>query len=302
VAVTNKMNSNSTTNSAFSLLPQFLREPKAALQLVIFALCLGVLYFQTFKGMIYDWVHLPDFSYGFFIPLISLYFVWERRNRLHQLPVSPVNSGLLLMLFGLCLFLLGNLASESFTMRISFLFVLSGIVLFVLGFSHLKTLLLPIVYLLFMIPIPSILLQKITFPMQLFASDISELSLKALGVPVFREGNIIHLSSATLQVAEACSGIRSLIIVLAIGTLFAYYGTTIAWKRVVLMLSCFPIAIVINALRVSTTGVLAHYYGISAAEGFFHESSGYLFLLVAFALLFLLGIALSKIPYFSGKS
>lgn len=244
--------------------------------------------------MVYDWVHLPDFSHGFFIPLISLYFIWERRDKLERLPVSPANSGILVILLSLCLLLVGNLASESFTMRFSFLFVLSGIVLFLLGWPHFKTLLFPIAFLIFMIPIPSIFLQKITFPMQLFASNVAEFSLKMLGVPVLREGNIIHLASTTLEVAEACSGIRSLISLLALGTVFAYFSKKRFWVRALLILSCFPIAILVNALRVSATGVLANYYGTSVAEGFFHGFSGYILFLIAFALLLLLGFLLSK--------
>lgn len=281
-------------NSTARALPQFFKKPGTLLQVAICALCLGVLYFQTFRGMVYDWVHLPDFSHGFFIPLISLYFIWERRDKLERLPVSPANSGILVILLSLCLLLVGNLASESFTMRFSFLFVLSGIVLFLLGWPHFKTLLFPIAFLIFMIPIPSIFLQKITFPMQLFASNVAEFSLKMLGVPVLREGNIIHLASTTLEVAEACSGIRSLISLLALGTVFAYFSKKRFWVRALLILSCFPIAILVNALRVSATGVLANYYGTSVAEGFFHGFSGYILFLIAFALLLLLGFLLSK--------
>ena len=186
-------------------------------------------------------------------------------------------------------------------MRCSFLIVLTGIVLFLLGWKHFEVLLFPITFLMFMIPIPSILLQKITFPMQLFASNVAEFSLWAMGVPVLREGNIIHLASTSLEVAEACSGIRSLISLLALGTVFAYFSKKLFWERAVLILSCFPIAILVNALRVSATGVLANYYGMSVAEGFFHGFSGYLLFLVAFALLLLLGLVLSKLSRYSGN-
>jgi len=179
-------------------------------------------------------------------------------------------------------------------MRISFLIVLSGIVLFLLGWAHLKTLLFPIVFLIFMIPIPSILMGKITFPMQLFASKVAALSLHQLGVPVLREGNIISLAHTTLEVAEACSGIRSLISLLALGTVFAYFTKKSFWQRTVLVLSCFPIAIFVNSLRVTATGVLANNYGTSVAQGFFHGFSGYLLFLLAFVLLIGEGFLLSK--------
>ena len=244
--------------------------------------------------MVHDWIHLPDFSHGFLIPLISLYFVWERFDKLDT-PVSPKNTGFIIILLGLILLLVGNLASESFTMRFSFLIVLIGIIFFLLGWSHLKTLFFPIAFLIFMIPIPSILMGKITFPMQLFASNVAAFSLQQIRIPVLQEGNIINLAHTSLEVAEACSGIRSLISLLALGTVFAYFTKKIFWQRAVLVLSCFPIAILVNALRISATGVLANYYGISVAEGFFHGFSGYLLFLFAIVLLAGEGLLLSKL-------
>ena len=265
------------------------------LQIGIMSLCLGVLYYSAFKSLVTEWIELPDFSHGFLIPFISLYFVWDRRDQLEELSASPTNAGLPVIVFGLVLFLLGNLASETFTMRFSFLVVLCGVTLFLLGWPYLKALLFPIAFLVFMIPIPSILMQKITFPMQLFASSVAEASLQALEIPVLREGNIIHLPHTTLEVAEACSGIRSLMSLLALGVIFAYFTKRKLWQRTVLVLACFPIAIVVNSLRVSATGILANSYGLSVAEGSFHDFSGYVLFIVAFGLLLGLGFLLSKV-------
>ncbi len=275
-------------------LPHFLTDPKKSFQFISCSILLGILYYPVFKSLVHDWLHLPDFSHGFFIPIISLYFLWERIDRLNNLPVAPKNSGVVVILLGLIMLLVGNLGAESFTTRLSFLIVLSGIVLFMLSWDHFKTLLFPIAFLLFMIPIPSILLQKITFPMQLFAANVATTSLQQIGIPVLREGNIIHLASTSLEVAEACSGIRSLISLLALGTVFAYFTRKSFWQRLILVLSCFPIAIIVNALRVSATGILADYYGMTVAGGFFHGFSGYLLFLVALALLATLGFFLGK--------
>jgi len=272
-----------------------MKRPNVLLQIGMISLCLGVLYCSAFKSLVAEWIELPDFSHGFLIPFISLYFAWDRSHRLDQLRASPENAGLPIIAFGLLLFLLGNLASETFTTRISFLFLLAGVTLFLLGWPQLKVLLFPIGFLIFMIPIPSILMQKITFPMQLFASSVAEASLKAMEIPVLREGNIIHLPHTTLEVAEACSGIRSLMSLLALGVIFAYFTKNTLWQRTVLVLACFPIAIVVNALRVSATGILANYYGLSVAEGFFHGFSGYVLFIVAFLLLLALGFLLSKL-------
>lgn len=275
-------------------IPQFIKEPKIITKIGICLSFLGILYYSVFKSMVYAWLHLPDFSHGFLIPFISLFLAWERSAKLYSLSLTPKNSGVVLIILGLFLLLVGNLAAESFTMRFSFLIVLSGIFLFLLGWTHLKLLLFPIVFLIFMIPIPSILMLKITLPMQLFASKVATAFLQQLGISVLREGNIIHLADTTLEVAEACSGIRSLISLLALGTIFSYFSTKILWKRIILVLSCFVIAIFVNTLRLSATVVLANTYGISVAEGFFHEFSGYMVFSVALALLVGLNFLLSK--------
>ena len=202
--------------------------------------------------------------------------------------------GIGLIVFGILLLFLGNLATEFFTMRFSMLVVLGGIVLFLLGKEFSKRLLFPIAFLIFMIPIPSVLMDRITFPMQLFASSVAARSLYLIGIPVLREGNIIQLANTSLEVAEACSGIRSLISLLALSVVFAYFSQKTTLKRVLLVLSTFPIAIIANAARVTGTGILANYYGDRVAQGFFHGFSGWILFVVAFVCLFLVGAVLSR--------
>ncbi|MEW5803015.1 MAG: exosortase A [bacterium] len=278
-----------------TITPRFLISKKMLLHLSIFSLGVGILYYSVFKSLVYDWLHLPDFSHGFLVPILSLFFVWERREDLAQLPVLPRDSGLIVIFLGIILLLAGNLGGESFTMRVSFLVFLFGSVLFLLGWPFIRKLLFPLGFLLFMIPIPSLLMGKITFPMQIFASRVAAFSIEHLGIPVLREGNIIILAHATLEVAEACSGLRSLISLLALGTVFAYFTQKGFWQRLILVLSCFPIAVFINALRVTVTGVLAHYWGSAAAEGLFHEFIGFGTFFMAFVLLFGLNCLLSRI-------
>lgn len=257
--------------------------------------CLTVLYFSVMQRLVADWIQLPDFSHGFLIPIVSLYFVYERRKQISALSPSSSWAGLVLLVFGIFFLLLGNLATEYFTMRFSILVVLGGIILFLLGKEYFKIILFPLIYLIFMIPIPSILMDRITFPMQLFASKVAATTLYFIDIPVLREGNVMLLANTSLEVAEACSGIRSLISLLALSVVFAYISQKITWKRVVLVLSTFPIAIIANAARVSGTGVLAHYYGDSVAQGFFHGFSGWILFVVAFVCLFLLGALLTRV-------
>jgi exosortase A len=265
------------------------------LKVGIIILCLGFLYYAVMERLVCDWIKLPDFSHGFLVPLISLYFVYERRKRLSTLTSSGRWVGLGLVILGILLLLLGNLATEYFTMRFSMLVVIGGLILFLLGKEYFKILLFPLIFLIFMIPIPSILIDRITFPMQLFASKVAAKSLFLIGIPVLREGNIIQLVNTSLEVAEACSGIRSLISLLALSIVFAYFSQKETWKRVLIVLSTFPIAIVANAARVSGTGILAGKYGDSVAQGFFHGFSGWILFVVAFICLFIVGSLLSRI-------
>jgi exosortase A len=265
------------------------------LKSAILVACLVPLYFRVGQGLVYDWLNLADFSHGFLIPIVSLYFVYERRKELSALSPSTAWGGLGLIVLGILLLLLGNLATEYFTMRFSILVVLGGIILFLLGKEFYKTLLFPVVFLIFMIPIPSVLMDRITFPMQLFASKVAARSLYLIGIPVLREGNIIQLANTSLEVAEACSGIRSLISLLALSVVFAYLSQKTTLKRVLLVLSTFPIAIIANAARVTGTGILAHHYGDKVAQGFFHGFSGWILFVVAFICLFLLGAMLTRV-------
>lgn len=265
------------------------------IKLAIILACLAVLYSRVVQGLVSDWINLPDFSHGFLIPIVSFYFVYERRKQFSVLSPSSNWAGLGLIIFGILLLLLGNLATEYFTMRFSMLVVFGGIILFLLGNDFFKTLLFPIIFLIFMIPIPSILMDRITFPMQLFASKVAANTLYLIGIPVLREGNVMLLANTSLEVAEACSGIRSLISLLALSIVFAYLSHKETWKRILLVLSTFPIAIIANAARVSGTGILAHYYGDSVAQGFFHGFSGWILFVVAFVCLFGVGTFLSKV-------
>ncbi len=212
------------------------------------------------------------------------------------MPVLPNNWGLAILLFGISLLFLGKFATAQVVTRISFIVVVSGLILFLLGWSHLRTLLFPILFLLFMIPIPGILEQKVTIPLQLVASHFSEILLRVFGIPVFREGNILALPGLTLQVAEACSGIRSLISIFTLATVFSYFTKNRLWKNFLLLLSCFPIAIAVNVFRISMTGILTLRYGMAASQGFYHTMLGYFLFPLALLLIFGLNAILLKLP------
>lgn len=249
-------------------------------------LAFGLLYRHVLVKLVQDWASDGNYSHGFFILPVALFFAWERRARLQAAPPRPAAVGWLIVVGSLVVLATGLIGAELFLTRISMLGVIAGSVLFVWGWRRLRILAFPIAFLLLMIPIPAIIFNQIALPLQLLASRVGAISVSALGIPVLREGNVIVLANTTLHVAEACSGIRSLISLLTLGIVFGYFVDPRGWMRTVIALATIPIAVVANGLRVSGTGIAAHYYGSAAAEGFLHEFSGWLVFVVSLSLLF----------------
>lgn len=244
-----------------------------------------VLYWGVLARLIHDWSVDDNYSHGFLIVPIALYLAWERRDRLRTLPSSPSWVGLLVVAASLAVLVAGVLGVELFLTRTSLIGVLAGAILFLYGWGHLRLLAFPLAFLILMIPIPAIIFNQIAFPLQLLASKAGVAVMTACAVPVLREGNVIILASTTLEVAEACSGIRSLVSLLTLGIIYAYFTDPRNGVRVLLTLATVPIAILANALRVAGTGIAATVWGAAAAEGFFHSFSGWLVFVFAFAML-----------------
>lgn len=258
----------------------------AAVGLLLSGLCL--VYWQVFRKLVYDWGHDDNYSHGFLIVPIALYFIWERRHKLAALEPRPSWFGLVVFAGGIFVLLAGVLGSELFLSRVSLIGVLAGSVLFLFGWAHLRALVFPLAFLLLMIPIPAIIFNQIAFPLQLLASRAGEYAISAAEIPVLREGNVLVLANTTLEVAEACSGIRSLISLLTLGIVFGYFTDPRGWVRTAIALSTVPVAIISNGARVAGTGIAAHRWGPSVAEGFFHEFSGWVVFMVAFLLMLVL--------------
>ncbi len=253
---------------------------------MVLAASVGLLYWRVGAKLIHDWATDDNYSHGFLIVPLAGYFAWERRDQLRRLPLAPRSWGLLIVGGSVAVLIAGLLGAELFLTRIALIGTLVGGILFVLGWQHLQVLLFPLGILLLMIPIPAIIFNQIVFPLQLLASRVGEASLSAAGVPVLREGNVIILANTSLEVAEACSGIRSLVSLLTLGIVYGYFVDRRPGVRTAIALSSIPVAIVANGLRVAGTGFAAHFFGPAAAEGFFHTFSGWLVFVFAFVLLF----------------
>jgi exosortase len=266
-----------------------------AVLMLIFITAFVALYWKDISIMVSDWYNDPNYSHGFLIPFVSGYFVWQKRDTLKQAALKSSRAGLAVVVAGLLLYLAGTLSGELFSMKLSMLIVLAGSVLYVFGSEVFRIVLFPLGYLVFMIPLPYLLYDSIAFPLKLFVSKYSVDFLSAVGVLALREGNIIHLADITLEVADACSGIRSIISLLAMSTALAYVSGTGWLGRAVLVFFAIPVAIVVNALRVVGTGILAERYGSDIAQGFYHEFAGLVIFGVAIAILIVAAVLLRKI-------
>jgi exosortase len=257
-------------------------------QIVVLVLALVWLYAPVLSHLIGQWVHDPNYSHGFFVPAFSLYVLWQERGRLRALPLRPSWSGLPILAFGAFVLTAGVLGAELFLSRGSFLIAIAGLVVLMYGWNHLRATAFPWLFLLLMIPIPNILFNQITFPLQLLASKAAAVTLPLMGVPVLREGNVIQLPVMALEVAEACSGIRSLMSLTTLAVIYGYLMETRLWARVLLAVASIPIAVIANSLRIIGTGLLVQYWDPEKAEGFFHAFSGWLIFVVSLSLLLLL--------------
>jgi len=257
-------------------------------QIAILTLLSLWLYGPTLAHLVSQWWHDPNFSHGFFVPLFSAFVIWQERGRLGQLSLQPSWTGVAIMILALLILVVGQMGAELFLARFSILLLLAGLIVLFLGWNFLRILLFPLAFLVLMIPIPSIVFNQITFPLQLLASRVAAGALPLLGVPVLREGNVIVLPSMPLEVADACSGIRSL---MSLGTLAIIYGYLMDRRvvmRVVLALASVPIAVVANSLRIVGTGLLVQYWDPEKAEGFFHAGWGWIIFVISLLALYLL--------------
>jgi exosortase D (VPLPA-CTERM-specific) len=251
----------------------------------VFALLIAWLYHTILYRLVMQWMNDPNFSHGFFVPAFALFVIWQNRSRLRTIPIAPSWWGLPVVLFSLLTLVLGVLGVELFTSRASLVILLAGLILLSRGWPLFRAVLFPWAFLFLMIPLPAIIMNQLTFPLQIFASKLATWCLQAF-FPVLREGNLIKLPHATLEVAEACSGIRSLVSLISLAIIYGYLLENRNRVRVALACAAVPIAIAANVFRIFATGMLVEYWDPEKAMGFFHEFQGWVIFVVSFLLLF----------------
>jgi exosortase len=252
--------------------------------LVWFAVLLTAAFFPVLQHLVEQWNVDEDVGHGYFVPLVAGFIAWQRRDQLLAIECKPAWWGLGVMAWAALQGWVGALGAELFLQRTAFLIALAGVLLVVGGTQLVRALAFPLLLLPFMIPLPAVLYNQITFPLQLFASQVAEVSLGWIGIPVLRDGNVLELASQKLSVVEACSGIRSLLSLSFLSLVYAYFFDRKVWMRWALLAATIPVAIIANSGRVTITGILSE-INTEWAQGFFHSLEGWIIFAIALVLL-----------------
>lgn len=259
---------------------------KIGLQIATLLSAFTILFGTTIVSLVNDWNTNDNYSHGFLVPGIVGYMIWQKKDQLAKLAIEPSNLGLLVIFFGMGVFIIGNIGAELFTMRTAIVMTIVGLCIYSCGIRIAIAISVPLAYLMFMVPLPAIIWNKIALPLQLLAAQLTTNVVQLMGIPLLREGNILQLPNTTLEVVDACSGLRSLTSLLALSAAFAYMSNLTNISKWLLFLSAVPIAILVNIIRLTTTALLAIYIGPEAAHGFLHDLSGVIVFIVAFVMLY----------------
>jgi len=244
-------------------------------------------YFPTWQSLVTFWAQSDDYSHGFFIIPIVLYILWSKRKILTELPKNSSYYGLAILLVSIFIYLLAFFAQIKTIESLTIISTLSGLILYLYGFRVLKEISFPLFFLLFMIPIPEQFYRSFTVPLQILVSTIAVNLSSFFGIPIFREGNIIHLPGHVLEVVRACSGIRSIVTLMTLSTIIAYLTLNSISLKISLIISSLPAAIIVNIFRVLLMIFGFYYYGLDLTQKPFHTIFGIVIFVFALVLIFL---------------
>jgi exosortase D (VPLPA-CTERM-specific) len=257
--------------------------------LVLVAVAIGLLslwpFWDGLTSMWGWWIETPEYSHGLLIPPIAAFLMWQQKDRLERVAFTGSWWGVALIVFGGAALVAGQFGTVYTVVQYAYVITLYGLVLSFLGWPAFRLIAIPLLILLFMIPLPQFVLANLSTKLQLISSQIGVYVMRLFGISVFVEGNVIDLGGYKLQVAEACSGLRYLFPLMTLGFLMAYFYKGALWKRIALFLSSIPITVLMNSVRVGTIGVMVEHWGIEMAEGFLHEFQGWMVFMISAALM-----------------
>lgn len=252
-----------------------------------FVLTFIIVFYPTWQSLFNAWSSSDDNSHGFMIVPLSLYFVWQKKESLRAAIIKPTWIAFPLVLIPLFLYLLAQYAEIVTLASLSMILFIGASLFFLFGLQILKICFFPLFLLFFMVPVPAQFLAALTIPLQLFVTKMTVLIASSMGIPIIHDGNVISLPEHTLQVVQACSGLRSIMTLLTLGLVIAYFGLKQNLLRTILFLLAIPIALFVNILRVLLVVIALHYYNFDLAEGAIHTAFGTMIFCLA-VLLFLL--------------
>lgn len=272
------------------------KEPvKFWLGVIAAGLALGYLYYDGLARMWLRWEGQEEYSYGYMIPMITLFLIWQRKDLIQRIPFTGSWLGLMLVLGGIALLFAGQISTIYAIVQYGFLLALIGMVYTVSGWQGLRPMLVPLIFLAFMIPLPGFYFHNLSASLQLISSQIGVAVIRLFDISVYLEGNVIDLGTYKLQVVEACSGLRYLFPLMSLAFISAYFYSAAWWKKAVIFLSSIPITIFMNSFRIGVIGVLVEYWGIEQAEGFLHDFEGWIIFMACMGILILEMALLTKV-------
>ena len=274
---------------------------KTSVRFLILLVLLLAAFIPVYPMLVWTWLNHSDNSHGILVPLVSAYFIWQKKKELRLSEISNFNWGGVILAISMGLYLLSYAGGVAVVSRAMIVSSLVGLVMFTLGKEIFSLLAFPLLYLFFMVPVPDSILGLVALPLQLFATKVSTFFIHIFSIPAYREGNMLYFAQTQLEVAEACSGIRSIMSFGMLSFIFAYMMDKIWWKRIFIVLSTIPLALIANIVRVTGTGILAHFYGAKFALGFLHEFSGLVVFAFGFVLLFGEFLLLNKVNVTSNR-
>jgi len=256
------------------------------LKFSILLVCWAAAFLPVYPELFDTWLHNSNNSHGLLIPFISLFLIYQKKEKLKDTPLSSSKIGGIILIASMAIYIVSYVGALAVVSRIMIVSSLIGLVLYALGNKKFAQIRFPLLLLFLMVPVPDSIYSLVAFPLQLFATKVSTGLIQALGIPAYREGNIVYFLHMQLEVAQACSGLRSMMAFIVLGVIFAHMMTNAnRIRRALLLMSTVPFALCVNIIRVTSTGILAHQYGDSVAKGFLHEFSGLFVFTLGFMLL-----------------